>query len=283
MSNYPPLPELFQVSTLMRPMLSIKPQGVSKVSIQFEQAYTPTDVLPPEIWHQRVREVKETIQSEHPLQRFDSFAEAYNFISKIRCYPSYDATKFARNPDLESSMVTSPGDMLLGKNDMQMFMNYMGYLEPRPNLQQDWDDFWSITPDYKAHPDNFYYAYHWVNRHPLFWQLKGNAKKDEMLHWETNNTFAQLWHTVISPTAGQPGQHMLEGGPTVCSSAEFSKNIISCIPKSVATLDYDLTAHGYTYEEAIVNFAAQIKKKYPLIKMMTWLYEDCTHMPEGWA
>lgn len=269
-----PMPEVFGVSTLLRPLAWIRPVKLGSYIVDVDMNYAPTDIIPRDAWVKRLDDIDRKVRARKLGNTFASFAEAYNFVyTKLDSFPAFEARKVAKDPLLSWDPKT---DALVGAKDLQFFLNYATN-HSRDVLILDWDYFWQVDAEYQANPKSFYRSYEWVNNHPMFWKLEGDPKSSALLHWSTNNAFDVLWHSVFYDQHLKSVVHQIEGGPNVCQSITYKKGEVKCLPSSMPTLDVDLTVQAGTYEEVIIAFAKVLNAQYPLVNMDSWLYSECRH------
>lgn len=270
-------PEVFNVSTLLRPLVWIKPAQQLSYYLEIDSDYQPLDVLPGHIWNKRVDEVDKKIQS-CKSKEFDSFEAAYSFVwSKLNSFPVFDPKKISSDPTIEWDKTTGA---VVGKNSMRFYLNYATNTDLE-SLHLEWVHFWKLNEQYQEHPNHFYYAYEWIANHPMFWILKGDPQKDNKLYWETNDTFNIAWHSVFYHGPSKSVTHQFELGPNMCASVKFPTGEVSCIPQSVPSLDTNLDVQEDTYEEAVISLAKKVNKYYPLSNMESWIYAGCPHRPDN--
>lgn len=270
------IPEVFRVSTLLRPVIWIRPLKKHEYTLEIDRDYQPTDVLPLSVWNKRVSEVSKRIQSRKTTV-FTSFDAAYDFIwGPLNSFPAFEPKKLAIDPDISWDSTTSA---VIGAKNSRFYINYANNFE-MDSLLLEWEHFWKLNDEYQKSPKTFYYAYEWVVNHPMFWILRGDPEKDTKLYWETNDTFNIAWHSIFKSSNSNDVTHQFELGPNLCTAINFSKERTVCIPQSTPSLDINLDSRENTYEEAVISLAKNINAFYPLEEMDKWLYASCTHRPD---
>jgi hypothetical protein len=131
------------------------------------------------------------------------------------------------------------------------------YTDLRDMRQKRWE---KLAKSYEAEPTSFWWSWHWVQHHPIFWYF-APGRREPRLH-ERN----LVWERgvdeglEIRPAMVDPETRRIEKPNSRNTHLEIWVEVFpaSFRDKSIRLHDVDCDTGGDTYEEAIVNVAHEI-------------------------
>lgn len=138
-----------------------------------------------------------------------------------------------------------------GSDNLRLVFSYTDK-DRYKNLQRNYQAFLSFAESYSNDPDNFVYAWRFVDAHPAFWTA--HDLKNHPWLWETSGYMSKVRQSVYF-VEGQPMVE-LEGGGHVNDnpeSPEYYKRHYG---------DWRLELAAPTFEEAVLELAARVAKSF---------------------
>jgi hypothetical protein len=136
-----------------------------------------------------------------------------------------------------------------------------------PTLYQDLQDMrkkeWTrLAKAYERQPDNFWYAWWWLQKHPVFWYFGPKRQHESTLCWERGvDEGLEFRPTLVDPDTRKVSKKRSRNTHMEVWVEVFMTSFRGD-SRDIRLHDTECDTGGDTYEQAIVNVAREIYNKH---------------------